>query len=118
MRFSRSIFKARSKQVLAKVRPGLDNLALTDDDRVFISHFTDGGVAEIMPDGSERRLVQPGFCGPAGITFSSDDVLYACDGISMAAVSLDGSQRRVGMLFRRRVSGLRARHRRRAQTEI
>ncbi len=91
--------QSASKKVLAKVRPGLDNLALTDDDRVFISHFTDGGVAEIMPDGSERRLVQPGFCGPFGITFSSDGVLYACDGISMAAVNLDGSQRRVGMLF-------------------
>ena len=87
------------KSVLAKVRPGLDNLAHTSDDRVFISHFTDGGVAEIMPDGSERRLVQPGFCGPAGIAMSSDDVLYACDGISMAAVNRDGSQRRVGMLF-------------------
>jgi sugar lactone lactonase YvrE len=91
--------QSASKRVLARVRPGLDNLALTDDDRVFVSHFTDGGVAEIMPDGSERRLVQPGFCGPAGITFSSDDVLYACDGISIAAVGLDGSQRRVGMLF-------------------
>ncbi len=91
--------QSASKRVLAKVRPGLDNLALTDDDRVFVSHFTDGGVAEIMPDGSERRLVQPGFCGPAGITFSSDEVLYACDGISIAAVGLDGSQRRVGMLF-------------------
>lgn len=91
--------QSASKQVLAKVRPGLDNLALTRDDRVFISHFTDGGVAEIMPDGSERRLVQPGFCGPTGITFGSDGVLYACDGISIAAVGLDGSQRRVGMLF-------------------
>ena len=91
--------QSAAKRVLAKVRPGLDNLALTDDDRVFISHFTDGGVAEIMPDGSERRLVQPGFCGPFGIAVSSDGVLYACDGISMAAISLDGSQRRVGMLF-------------------
>ena len=98
--------QSATKSVLAKVRPGLDNLALTSDDRVFISHFTDGGVAEIMPDGSERRLVQPGFCGPSGIAFASDGVLYACDGISIAAVGLDGSQRRVGMMFDGEFPGL------------
>ena len=91
--------QSASKKVLATVRPGLDNLALTSDDRVFISHFTDGGVAEVMPDGSERRLVEPGFCGPSGLTIGSDGILYACDGISMAAVGFDGSQRRVGMMF-------------------
>ncbi|HVN27804.1 MAG TPA: hypothetical protein VMT64_04925 [Candidatus Binataceae bacterium] len=91
--------QSATRKVLAKVRPGLDNLALTSDDRVFISHFTDGGVAEIMSDGSERRLVQPGFCGPSGIAIGGDGVLYACDGISMAAVNLDGSQHRVGMMF-------------------
>ncbi|HZP46800.1 MAG TPA: hypothetical protein VFB15_14210 [Candidatus Binataceae bacterium] len=90
---------SRSKAVIGKVRPGIDNFALTADDRLFVSHFTDGGVCEIMPDGRERRLVEPGFCGPAGIAFGTDGVLYASDGISMAAVGLDGSQRRVGMLF-------------------
>jgi sugar lactone lactonase YvrE len=88
-----------AKRVHAKVRPGLDNLEVTTDDRIFISHFTDGGVAELMADGTERRLIQPGFCGPAGLAISSDGVLYASDGISMAAVNLDGSQRRVGMMF-------------------
>ncbi len=91
--------QSATKRVYAKVRPGLDNLALTADDRIFISHFTDGGVAELMPDGSERRLIEPGFCAPAGLAVSSDGVLYAADGISMAAVDLDGKQRRVGMLF-------------------
>jgi sugar lactone lactonase YvrE len=91
--------QSRTRKVHAKVRPGIDNFALTADDRVFVSHFTDGGVCEIMPDGSERRLVEPGFCGPAGIAIATDGVLYASDGISMAAVDSDGSQRRVGMLF-------------------
>lgn len=50
-----------AKTVLATVRPGLDNLALTADDRLFVSHFVDGGVAEILANGSERRLVPPGF---------------------------------------------------------
>jgi sugar lactone lactonase YvrE len=91
--------RSGTKRVHAKVRPGLDNLEITADDRIFISHFTDGGVAELMADGSERRLVQPGFLGPAGLAVSSDGVLYASDGLSMAAVDLDGSQRQVGMLF-------------------
>lgn len=91
--------QSRTRKVHAKVRPGIDNFALTADDRLFVSHFTDGGVCEIMADGSERRLIEPGFCGPAGIAFTSDGGLYASDGISMAAVNLDGSQRRVGMLF-------------------
>jgi len=88
------------KTVLAKVRPGLDNLALTADDRLFVSHFVDGGVAEILSGGgSERRLVAPGFLGPMGLALGSDGVLYAADGISMAAIAGDGACHRVGMLF-------------------
>src|SRR5579885_1396744 len=91
--------QSRNKTVVARVRPGIDNFALSSDDRLFVSHFVDGGVAEILPDGRERRLVEPGLCGPAGLAFSTDGVLYAADGISMAAVDREGSQRRVGMLF-------------------
>ena len=88
-----------TRRVHAKVRPGIDNFAFTPDDRLFVSHFTDGGVAEVMADGTERRLIQPGFCEPAGLAVGSDGTLYACDGISMAAVDSSGAQRRVGMLF-------------------
>lgn len=88
-----------AKRVVAKVRPGLDNLALTADDRLFVSHFVDGGVAEITADGGERLLVPAGFLGPMGLAAGADGVLYAADGISMAAVAADGSARRVGMLF-------------------
>jgi len=88
-----------ARSVAATVRAGLDNLALSPDDRLFVSHFTDGGVAEIMADGSERRLVPPGFLGPMGLAVATDGVLYAADGISMAAVGRDGACHRVGMLF-------------------
>jgi len=87
------------RRVVAKMRPGIDNFALTDNDRLFVSHFVDGGVAEIMSDGSERRLVAPGFCGPMGIAIADDGTIYAADGISMAAVAPDGSHHRVGLLF-------------------
>ncbi|HKV53291.1 MAG TPA: hypothetical protein VJN94_01500 [Candidatus Binataceae bacterium] len=88
-----------NRSVIAKVRPGIDNLALAGDDRLFISHFVDGGVAEILTDGRERELVPRGFLGPMGLAVGSDGMLYAADGISIAAVASDGSQRRVGLLF-------------------
>jgi sugar lactone lactonase YvrE len=87
------------RRVVATMRPGIDNFALTDTDRLFVSHFVDGGVAEIMGDGSERRLVPPGFCGPMGIALGDDGTIYAADGISLAAVAPDGTHHRVGLLF-------------------
>jgi sugar lactone lactonase YvrE len=91
--------RSGSRSVVTTVRPGIDNLALTADDRLFVSHFVDGGVAEILANGTERRLVPPGFLGPMDIAVATDGTLYAADGISMAAISPDGSQRRVGLLF-------------------
>jgi sugar lactone lactonase YvrE len=88
-----------NRAVIGKVRPGIDNLALTQDDRLFISHFIDGGVAEILANGSERELVPRGFLGPMGLAWGSDGILYAADGISMAAVAAGGSTRCVGLLF-------------------
>jgi DNA-binding beta-propeller fold protein YncE len=88
-----------ARRVVATVRPGLDNLALTPDDRLFVSHFVDGGVAEILADGRERRLVAPGFLGPMDLAVATDGVIYAADGISMAAVTPDGSAKRIGLLF-------------------
>jgi sugar lactone lactonase YvrE len=87
------------RKVVTKIRPGIDNFALTDDDRLFVSHFVDGGVAEIMSDGSERVLVPAGFCGPMGIAVADDGTIYAADGISMAEVAANGAHHRIGLLF-------------------
>ena len=76
--------------MVANVRPGIDNLAFADDNRLFISHFVDGGVAEILADGSERILVPAGLLGPFGITVTGDGTVYAADGMSMISVSRDG----------------------------
>ncbi len=48
-----------NRSVLATVRPGLDNLALTGDDRLFVSHFTDGGVAEILANAASGAWFLP-----------------------------------------------------------
>ena len=85
------------KTVVANVRPGIDNLAFADDNRLFISHFVDGGVAEILADGTERILVPAGLLGPFGITVTGDGTVYAADGMSMISVSRDGQVSRPTM---------------------
>jgi DNA-binding beta-propeller fold protein YncE len=88
-----------TKTSIAKVRPGIDNFAIDVDNRLFISHFVDGGVAEILGDGRERVLVPAGFLGPLGLAVASDGTLYAADGLSLAAVTPDGKRSRPGMLL-------------------
>lgn len=88
-----------AKTRVTQVRPGIDNFAVSDDNRIFISHFTDGGVAEILSDGRERLLVPAGFIGPWGLAVTSDGVLYAADGGSLVTVSPDGKPQRLAMLF-------------------
>ncbi len=85
------------KTIIANVRPGIDNLAIADDNRLFISHFVDGGVAEILANGQERVLVPAGLLGPFGITVTSDGTVYAADGMSLVAVSPDGQVSRPTM---------------------
>ncbi|MBI3796696.1 MAG: gluconolaconase [Deltaproteobacteria bacterium] len=88
-----------AKTSIARVRPGIDNFAIAADNRLFISHFVDGGVAEILSDGHERVLVPAGFLGPFGLAVTSDGALYAADGVSLAALTADGRRSRPGMLL-------------------
>jgi len=88
-----------AKTPIAKVRPGIDNFAIDAENRLFISHFVDGGVAEILSDGRERVLVPAGFLGPLGLVITNDGTLYAADGVSLAVVAPDGTRSRRGMLL-------------------
>ena len=88
-----------AKTVVGRSRPGIDNFAIDTNNRLFISHFVDGGVAEILSDGQERVLVAAGFLGPWGIALASDGTLYAGDGGSLAAAAADGQWRRPSRLL-------------------
>jgi hypothetical protein len=76
-----------AKTTIGKVRPGIDNFAIDTENRLFISHFIDGGVAEILSNGQERVLVPAGFLGPMGLAVGSDGTLYAADGMSVVVIS-------------------------------
>lgn len=88
-----------AKTTISKVRPGIDNFAVDADNRLFISHFIDGGVAEILSNGQERVLVPAGLLGPMGLAVGSDGTLYAGDGMSVVVISRDGKRSRPGMLL-------------------
>lgn len=85
-------------QVIARVRPGIDNLAIDPAGRLFLSHFVDGGVAEVATDGSsrERVLVKPGWVGPWGIACDPSGVALVVDGLSLAALSATGQVSHIG----------------------
>ncbi len=90
-----------AKTVIAQVRPGIDNLAISPDNRLFISHFIDGGVAEVATDGSnaERVLVPSGLVGPWGLACGENGMLYIADGLSLATLSASGEVGRLGGLL-------------------
>lgn len=85
--------------VVAKVRPGIDNLAIDRRGKLYLSHFVDGGVAEVAMDGSnqERVLVAPGWVGPWGIACdATSGTCFVVDGLSLAMLAPDGERSAVG----------------------
>ncbi len=82
------------KTRVATLRPGIDNLAFDDANRLFVSHFVDGGVAEIDADGNERVLAVPGLLGPFDVSVAPDGTIYAADGMCMLAVTPRGDVER------------------------
>ena len=90
-----------AKTVIATVRPGIDNCAWSPDNRLFISHFVDGGVTEVATDGSntERVLVPAGLVGPWGVVCGEAGQLYLADGLSLAMLSPTGQVSRLGGLL-------------------
>ena len=85
-------------QVIARVRPGIDNLAIDAAGRLFLSHYVDGGVAEVATDGSsrERVLVPPGWVGPWGMACDPSGTALVVDGLSLAALDPGGRIRHIG----------------------
>jgi sugar lactone lactonase YvrE len=87
------------KTEFARVAFGIDNFEFAPDGRMFVSHFTDGGVVEIAADGTKRQAVRGGMLGPFGLAAGSDGTLIAADGMSLALVNADGNINRPTMLL-------------------
>ena len=81
----------RERVKLGRTRPGIDNFAIDNDDRLFISHFTDGGVSQLNKDGSEHVIVEAALPTPWGIAFDRDGDLIIADGLGIMRCSASGA---------------------------
>ena len=79
-----------AREVIAQAARGIDNIAISPEDRLFVSHFTDGRVAEWSAAG-ERVLSPSGLVGPYGLGVYDDGSLLVADGLSVAHVGIDGA---------------------------
>lgn len=82
------------RETLAEVPKGIDNVSVGPDDRIFVSHYVDGRVAE-ETGAQPRVLSQPGLVGPFGLSLGADGRILVADGLSVAAVSTTGQVERV-----------------------
>jgi len=79
-------------ELLAQLKPGLDNLAFDSEGRLFVSHAEDGSIVEILDDSSVRIVSEGGLVIPQGIAVV-DDAVYTGD-----PHSVRGFDRRTGEL--------------------
>ena len=77
-----------AQEVLAEVPLGIDNVSVGPGDRIFVSHYVDGRVAEETA-GRQRVLSPPGLLGPHGLAVDGDGTILFADGLSVGAV-VDG----------------------------
>ncbi len=87
------------KTEFARLAFGIDNFEFAPDGRMFVSHFTDGGVVEVSPGGTTRQAVCGGMLGPFGLAADPGGSLVAADGMSLAQIGEDGSVHRPAMLL-------------------
>jgi sugar lactone lactonase YvrE len=94
--------KAGTRETLANLGPGLDNVAFVGD-RIFISSIN-GSITEILEPGKVRPLVQRGLQWPLGLAVDGAGTVFVCDGVygytlqPGSAVSIDALQL-AGMIF-------------------
>ena len=60
------LFGTGTRTVVTSGVTGLDNAAFDDENRMFVSSFAGGGIAEMHPDGRTRQIVPQGLVGPTG----------------------------------------------------
>ena len=67
----------------AQLKPSLDNLAIDDKDRIYVSNMADNGIQEVDPEtGAAKQLIIGKLALPGGIGVVSDggkDTIYVAD---------------------------------------
>jgi sugar lactone lactonase YvrE len=86
-----------TREVLADLTPGLDNVTFVGD-RIFVSNMT-GYITEILDGGRTRDLVADGLNWPLGLAMAAPGVLYIADGAFFYRLRLGEAPRIIGHLF-------------------
>src|SRR4030081_1675448 len=75
--------KTGAKKMVAQLKPSLDNLAIDDKDRIFVSNMADNGIQEVDAEtGAARQVISGKLALPGGIGVVTDgdkDTLYVAD---------------------------------------
>jgi sugar lactone lactonase YvrE len=75
--------KTGAKKMVAQLKPSLDNLAIDDKDRIFVSNMPDNGIQEVDPEtGAAKQVIIGKLALPGGIGVVSDgarDTIYVAD---------------------------------------
>jgi streptogramin lyase len=75
--------KTGARKMVAQLKPSLDNLAIDDKDRIFVSNMADNGIQEVDPaTGSARQVIIGKLALPGGIGVVSDggkDTIHVAD---------------------------------------
>ena len=78
-----------ARTTLAQVETGIDNFAIGPEGRLYVSHFTNGRVAEVT-GGVERPLVAPGLIGPFGLAALGGGRIASADALAVNISGPDG----------------------------
>ncbi|MEV4053627.1 PQQ-binding-like beta-propeller repeat protein [Amycolatopsis sp. NPDC049688] len=73
------LFGTGARTLLTTGLPGLDNAAFDTENRMYVSSFAGGGIAEVHPDGRAREVAPRGFAGPYGVTVDLGGTVHTAD---------------------------------------
>jgi outer membrane protein assembly factor BamB len=96
-----------AKKMVAQLKPSLDNQAIDDQDRIFVSNMADNGIQEVDPEtGATKQLIIGKLAMQGGIGVVSDadkDTIYVAD--VFAYRTADGSTGEVSEVARTHADG-------------
>src|SRR4030081_1804854 len=100
--------KTGAKKMVAQLKPSLDNLAIDDKDRIFVSNMADNGIQEVDAEtGAARQVISGKLALPGGIGVVTDggkDTIYVADVFAYRTV--DGATGEVSEPARMHAAGV------------